>query len=174
MMSSYLGFGILGVITLGLGSINAYQYTQSNRIHFLYECEKERSRINDDQIRDNILKMIGDIREQNVDMARNQGRMDGIIAAINNMQLGENNEYNRIWHDGYYRGTSQAEYLAESSYEAGYHKATEDGNCTAKTDVKVINEAAKAAAINLLNKEQKKDITANKEDKKNDKLTTEK
>ena len=152
-MSSYVGFGLLGVVALGLGGINAYQYSTSKRIEFLYECEKERSRINDDQIRDNILKMIGDIREQNVDIARSQGRMDGIIAAINNMKIDDGNEYSRIWHEGYYRGTSQAEYLAESSYESGYHKATEDGHCTAKSDVK-IRESAKEA-IATFNKDQK-------------------
>ncbi len=185
-MSSYVGFGILGIVTLGLGGINAYQYSTSRRIEFLYECEKERARINDDQIRDNILKMIGDIREQNVDIARSQGRMDGIIAAINNMKLEDGNEYSKIWHEGYYRGTSQAEFLAESSYEAGYHKATEDGHCTAKADVK-IRESAKEA-IATFNKdqkqavtvkpEQKQAVTTNPEEKKSEqkteKLTTEK
>jgi hypothetical protein len=152
-MSSYAGFGIMGILALSLGGLNAYQYSSSKRIEFLYECEKERSRINDDQMRDNLLKIIGDVRDQNMEIARGQGRIDGIIAAINNMKLDDANEYTKIWHDGYYRGTSQSEYVAESSYEAGYHKATEDGHCTAKNDVK-IRESAKEAAATLLKKEQ--------------------
>ena len=175
-MSSYAGFGILGVVTLGLGSINAYQYSNAKRIEFLYECEKERSRINDDQMRDNLLKIIGDVRDQNMDIARGQGRIDGIIAAINNMKLDDANEYTKIWHDGYYRGTSQAEYVAESSYEAGYHKATEDGHCSAKADIK-IRESAKEAAASIL-KDQKQQFTnkpvEKKPEQKNDKVTTEK
>lgn len=163
-MSSYAGFGILGVVTLGLGSINAYQYSNAKRIEFLYECEKERSRINDDQMRDNLLKIIGDVRDQNMDIARGQGRIDGIIAAINNMKLDDANEYTKIWHDGYYRGTSQAEYVAESSYEAGYHKATEDGHCSAKADVK-IRESAKEAAASLLKKDQPNKVEETKNDK---------
>ena len=170
-MSSYAGFGILGVVALSLGGVNAYQYSTSRRIEFLYECEKERSRINDDQIRDNILKMIGDIREQNVDIARSQGRMDGIIAAINNMKLDDGNEYSRIWHEGYYRGTSQAEYLAESSYESGYHKATEDGHCTAKSDVKIRESAREAIAT--FNKDQKQAVTVKPEEKKSEEKKTE-
>lgn len=181
-MSSYAGFGILGVVALSLGGFNAYQYSHSKRIEFLFECEKERARINDDQMRDNLLKIIGDVREQNMDIARSQGRLDGIIAAINNIKLEDSNEYAKIWHDGYYRGTSQSEYVAESSYEAGYHKATEDGHCTAKTDVK-IRESAREAAASLLKKDQKQDVVTKPEEKKpeekkpeqkNEKLTTEK
>lgn len=176
-MSSYAGFGILGILALSLGGLNAYQYSSSKRIEFLFECERERARINDDQMRDNLVKMIGDMRDQNMEIARGQGRIDGIISAINNIKMEDGNEYSRVWHDGYYRGTSQAEYVAESSYEAGYHKATEDGHCTAKTDVK-IRESAKEAAASIMKKDQNQPIVNKSEEKKveqkTEKLTTEK
>lgn len=175
-MSSYFGFGLAGIVALSLGGLNAYQYSSSKRIEFLFECERERSRINDDQMRDNLVKMIGDMRDQNMEIARGQGRIDGIISAINNIKMEDGNEYSRVWHDGYYRGTSQAEYVAESSYEAGYHKATEDGHCSAKADIK-IRESAKEAAASIL-KDQKQQFTnkpvEKKPEQKNDKVTTEK
>mgnify|MGYP006287884937 CR=1 FL=1 len=177
MSRKIVGFAVVCFALLGLGATNIYQFTSSKRIEFLYDCERERARINDDQIRDNLLKMITDIREQNIEIARNQGRIDGIISAVNNMKLDDGNEYSRIWHDGYYRGTSQAEYMAESGYEAGYHKATEDGHCTAKTDVK-IRESAKEAAAAMTKKDQKQNIAVKPEEKKTEqkteKLTTEK
>lgn len=167
MSMSYIGFGILGIATLSLGGLNAYQHTSSKRIEFLMECERERSRINDDQMRDNLVKMITDMREQNIEIARGQGRLDGIVSAINNIKMSDENEYSRIWHDGYYRGTSQIEQQSESAFEAGYHKATEDGHCSAKPENKV-----KEASGAFIKGPKKEDVI--KLEPKKDKLTTEK
>ena len=131
------------------------------------ECERERSRINDDQMRDNLVKMITDMREQNIEIARGQGRLDGIVSAINNIKMSDDNEYSRIWHDGYYRGTSQIEQQSESAFEAGYHKATEDGNCTSKPETKI-----KEASAAFMKDAKKEDVI--KLEPKKEKLTTEK
>ena len=177
MSMSYIGFGILGIATLSLGGLNAYQHTSSKRIEFLMECERERSRINDDQMRDNLVKMITDMREQNIEIARGQGRLDGIVSAINNIKMSDENEYSRIWHDGYYRGTSQIEQQNESAFEAGYHKATEDGHCTSKPETKV--KEASSAFIKEAKKDTESKVESKKEniiklEPKKEKLTTEK
>jgi hypothetical protein len=177
MSMSYVGFGFLSVAVLSLGGLNAYQHTSSKRIEFLMECERERSRINDDQMRDNLVKMITDMREQNIEIARGQGRLDGIVSAINNIKMSDDNEYSRIWHDGYYRGTSQIEQQSESAFEAGYHKATEDGHCSAKPETKI--KESSAAFIKGPNKETAVKVEPKKEnviklEPKKEKLTTEK
>lgn len=106
--------------------------------------------------------MIADLRDQNIENARSQGRLDGIISAINNIKLSEDNEYNKIWHAGYYNGTETHKQLVDAAYENGYHKATEDGACTAKADAKKAAEAKNKPEVAPQKKPENLDMTTQK------------
>jgi hypothetical protein len=88
----------------------------------------ERSRINDDQLREVMYSMINRSNENDLELAKNQGRSEGILVAIKDPEVTE--EYHELWHDGYYRGMAQNEFsietLTASSYEEGYHSGIED------------------------------------------------
>ncbi len=88
----------------------------------------ERSRINDDQLREVMYSMINRSNENDLELAKNQGRSEGILVAIKDPEVTE--EYHELWHDGYYRGMAQNEFSLESvttsSYEEGYHNGIDD------------------------------------------------
>lgn len=149
-------------VVFSLGAVNFYQYNNVRKLEFFMECERERSRINDDQLRENTIRMIADLRDQNIENARSQGRLDGIISAINNLKLSEDNEYNKIWHAGYYNGTETHKQLVDAAYENGYHKATEDGACTAKADAKKAAEAKNKPEVAPQKKPENLDMTTQK------------
>jgi hypothetical protein len=72
--------------------------------------------------------MINRSNENDLELAKNQGRSEGILVAIKDPEVTE--EYHELWHDGYYRGMAQNEFsietLTASSYEEGYHSGIED------------------------------------------------
>jgi len=88
----------------------------------------ERGRINDDQLREVMYGMINRGNENDVELAKNQGRSEGILVAIKDPEVTD--EYHELWHDGYYRGMAQNEFSLESvttsSYEEGYHSGIND------------------------------------------------
>jgi hypothetical protein len=70
------------------------------------------------------------MRENIADVARTQGKVEGMVAVSMNLNP-EQNHTSAIWHEGYYRGINQAAYVEEQAYISGYHRATEDMNCPA-------------------------------------------
>lgn len=167
-----IAFGGFSIAFLALFGFAFWQNIELQRIKFLKSCSDERSRINNDQLNENIMLMVNDLRYQTIESAKNQGKIEGIIAAVNNMKLDEKNEYSQVWHSGYYAGTSTNEQAIASAYEDGYHKATEDGHCTAKnapmTTENIIPAANKKdiKPTNKPNEEVKKNIEPAKQEKK--------
>lgn len=51
---------------------------------------------------------IKEVRDQNLELARGQGRIEGVLSVINNYKP-EQNLSSAVWHDGYYRGLKQSE-----------------------------------------------------------------
>ena len=88
----------------------------------------ERGRINDDQLREVMYSMINRGNENDLELAKNQGRSEGILVAIKDPEVTD--EYHALWHDGYYRGMDQKDFSIESvttsSYKEGYHNGIED------------------------------------------------
>jgi len=66
-----------------------------------------------------------------------------------------------VWHDGYYRGQSQTEFVEEMAYTKGYHQATEDMNCPPGSKAKAAD-----AAINAYKKEKEQQKGIQEEAKK--------
>jgi hypothetical protein len=158
MNKTLIGALVLGVITLS--GMNIYQFASIKRLEFMRYCSDERSRINGDQLYENTILLINDLRDQNIQNAKGQGKIEGMIAAINNMKPDDQNEYSAIWHAGYYAGTNTNEQAVTSAYESGYHKATEDGHCTAKnTPSEKENIFPAANKVNNKKEEPKKELT---------------
>jgi hypothetical protein len=158
MNKTLTGFLVFGVIALS--GMNIYQFASIKRLEFMRYCSDERSRINGDQLYENTILLINDLRDQNIQNAKGQGKIEGMIAAINNMKPDDQNEYSAIWHSGYYAGTNTNEQAVTSAYESGYHKATEDGHCTAKnTPSEKENIFPAANKVNNKKEEPKKELT---------------
>ena len=105
-----------------------YQNNQINQLEHLFTVSTERNRINDDQLQDITYSLINRGHENDLELAKNQGRSEGILVAIKDPTVTE--EYHQLWHDGYYQGLAQNEYTVEdisaSSYENGYHTGMDD------------------------------------------------
>ena len=105
-----------------------YQNSKISELEHLFTVSTERNRINDDQLRDVTYSLINRSHENDVELAKNQGRSEGILVAIKDPAVTE--EYHELWHDGYYQGLSQNEHTVEdisaSSYKDGYHTGMDD------------------------------------------------
>lgn len=77
-----------------------------------------------------LISHLNGIKTEQMEVAKNQGKIEGILSVVNNARP-EENEISSIWHSGYYRGLNQVEDVRAMAYEDGYHRATEDGNCPA-------------------------------------------
>ena len=75
-----------------------------------------------------LLMHVNSVKNENMELAKNQGKIEGIISVVNNIKP-ESNDISAIWHSGYYRGMDQVEYVRLTSYEDGYHRACEDISC---------------------------------------------
>lgn len=73
---------------------------------------------------------VNGVKNENVEIAKNQGKIEGILTMVNNIKP-ETNEISAIWHSGYYRGMDQVEYVRQTAYEDGYHRACDDMSCPA-------------------------------------------
>ncbi len=105
-----------------------HQHNTIQDLEHLNTVSTERNRINDDQLRDVMYSMMRTGHDNDLELAKNQGRSEGILVAIKDPEVTE--EYHELWHDGYYRGMAQNEFSLEtvtaSSYEEGYHTGIED------------------------------------------------
>ena len=108
--------------------LTIYQHNTIQDLEHFNMIVTERGRINDDQLREVMYSMINRGNENDVELAKNQGRSEGILVAIKDPEVTD--EYHELWHDGYYRGMAQNEFSLESvttsSYEEGYHNGIDD------------------------------------------------
>lgn len=101
-----------------------YQNSTIERLDHFIMVSTERNRINDDQVRDLTNSMISKSHENDATMLRSQGIVEGILTAIKEPDATE--QYHEVWHDGYYRGLDQNEFVSERFYDKGYLDAMED------------------------------------------------
>lgn len=108
--------------------LTIYQHNEIQNLEYLNTVSVERNRINDDQLRDVMYSMINKGHENDIELAKNQGRSEGILVAIKDPEITD--DYHELWHDGYYQGLVQNDYTIESatstSYKDGYHTGMDD------------------------------------------------
>lgn len=124
---------------------NIVQQNQINRLTVIKDVTKEKESLLNDSFTEVILSRMNELREQNIENARNQGRVEGMISVATNLAP-DQNVASAFGHEWYYKGLSQAEFMEENAYVKGYHQATEDLNCPADVRDKAIDTAEKKFA----------------------------
>lgn len=126
-------------VTCSIG-YNLYQQTQISRLKQINELVKTKESLVNDSFNEILMNRISELRDNYAEMNRNQGKVEGMIAASMNIPP-EQNHISAIWHEGYNRGMAQLAYVEESAYISGYHRATEDLDCPASVKEKMNNDA---------------------------------
>lgn len=136
---NWIGIASAFVVTCSI-AYNIYQTTQITRLQQINELVKAKESLVNDSFNEILMARISELRENINEVNRNQGKVEGMVAASMNIAP-EQNQISSIWHEGYYRGIAQSAMVEESAYISGYHRATEDMGCPASVREKAMNEA---------------------------------
>ena len=128
------------VIAAGSVGYNIVQQYEINRLNTIKELARQKESLLNDSFNEMLMNRISEMRENIAEVARTQGKVEGMVAVSMNLNP-EQNHTSAIWHEGYYRGVNQAAYIEEQAYISGYHRATEDMNCPASVREKMNAEA---------------------------------
>lgn len=99
-------YACTAALVLSIG-YNAYCHYRMNQMQTVVGLMDQKDRLNQEQVRDVMMKMMADIREGQIEQAHAQGKVEGMLCVITNQKPSEY-EGNQIWHAGYYRGLDQA------------------------------------------------------------------
>jgi len=122
-MRNFIDCGLVLIIS-GLSHYMIYQNNQIEKLDHFIAVSIERNRINDDQVRDLTTSMLNQSHKNDATLLRSQGVVEGILTAIKEPDATE--QYHDVWHDGYYRGLDQNEFVSERLYDKGYFDAVND------------------------------------------------
>jgi len=128
------------VIAAGSVGYNLVQSYKINQLTTIKELARQKESLMNDSFNEILMNRISEMRENIAEVARAQGKVEGMVAVSMNLNP-EQNHTSAIWHEGYYRGVNQAAYVEESAYIAGYHRATEDIGCPASVRDRMNAEA---------------------------------
>lgn len=131
--------GFFAAISVGY---NILQQAEISRLNIIKEIAKQKESLMNDSLNEIVMNRMSELRENIAEVARNQGKVEGMVAVSMNLNP-ETNHTSAIWHEGYYRGVGQAAYIEETAYIAGYHRATEDMDCPASVRDKMNAEAGR-------------------------------
>lgn len=116
-MSSWkILYSLVVVALLGWSGFNYYRYEKA---HYLSEIAVKSSELANHETNDLFLTILQDIRNNQVQSAHNSGKIEGMSLVACNLNPDEN-LVSSIWHEGYYRGVGQGEYISKYEYERGY------------------------------------------------------
>jgi hypothetical protein len=105
----------IAIAATGSIGYNIIQQEQIERIKTINELVKQKESIMSDSLNDVIMSRMSELRDNISEVARNTGRVEGMVAASMNIPP-EQNQTSAIWHEGYYRGLGQ---LAQSNRRHG-------------------------------------------------------
>lgn len=125
-MQNYIVYGILGISI----AVNGYQVYRIDTFKQYQNILNQKDSLTQSGYNELLYSHINGIKNENIDMAKNQGKIEGILSVVNNIKP-ESNDISAIWHSGYYRGMDQVEFVRQTSYEEGYHRACDDMSCPA-------------------------------------------
>lgn len=118
----------IGLIIFSSIVVNAYQGYQIYQFKNLQNDLSQKNKIVDERFDEIVLSYLEKIKSSQDNILKDQGRLEGILAVVNNFNPDEN-IHSALWHDGYNSGESVNDVNAQLSYEEGYHKALEDMYC---------------------------------------------
>lgn len=70
------------------------------------ELVSQKDAINSQSVNEMTMMTLHKLREDNIELGRNQGRIEGMLAVISGHKP-DQDEYSKIFHEGYYRGLDQ-------------------------------------------------------------------
>ena len=140
-IGNWVGVIAAFAVTCSIG-YNIYQQNQISRLQQVNELIKAKESLVNDSFNEILMARVSELRENMAEVNRNQGKVEGMVAASLNLSP-EQNHTSAIWHEGYYRGLGQVAMIEESAYISGYHRATEDMGCPASVRDRMNAEASR-------------------------------
>lgn len=117
-MKKILASTLLLILAVSVG-VNLIQFYNNNKISYISEIRKEAGRINQEGFSEVMGAYLQNVRDNTVDNARQQGKLEGIVSLVHKIPPQES-EISSIWHAGYQRGLEQTDFVGEMNYEKGY------------------------------------------------------
>jgi hypothetical protein len=151
---------VASIAATGSLAWNIVQQTEIKRLTMIKEVVNQKESLLNDSLNEIVMSRFNEMRDSITEVSRNQGRVEGMLSVAMNLPP-EQNLTSSVWHDGYYRGQSQTEFVEEMAYTKGYHQATEDMNCPPGSKAKAAD-----AAINAYKKEKEQQKGIQEEAKK--------
>ena len=108
---------LVGLLALSLG-FNGWMYHKNDRMNHTVLLIDQKDKLQQQQMNEFLMVMYNRTNENIVEVARGQGRVEGMLAVIHNQKPNES-ESSAIWHAGYHRGLDQNEYVAKTKTETG-------------------------------------------------------
>lgn len=121
-MKSVLIYGLLTAFVMSWGIVVYHTINkdkEASKDKMLYEIAQQRSKILEDQSFDVLAQLTQDIRNNNIEIARSTGRIEGMATASMNLSP-NSNEISNIWHNGYYRGLDQLSSVEHIIFTKGF------------------------------------------------------
>lgn len=106
----------LATIFITSAAMNIFFYREVQNLKMLKDVTSERSRINDDEFRDIFFSYIKQQSENNLELARGQGRQEALTTIAANLPVQES-DTSAIFHAGYQSGYSTSLQLIDSILE---------------------------------------------------------
>lgn len=101
---------LLLVASLGY---NAYSHWKYERLALALTLIDQKDKLHQQSVDEMMWARMTEVREGQIDAARGQGKIEGMLAVITN-QKPNSSESNEIWHAGYYRGLDQSKDMLKS------------------------------------------------------------
>ncbi len=92
---------------------NGYSFWQMKRMEMAILILDQKDRLQQQSVDEMMWTRVTEIREGQIENARGQGKIEGMLAVITN-QKPNATESNEIWHAGYYRGLDQSKDMLKS------------------------------------------------------------
>jgi hypothetical protein len=159
---------IAAFVLISSGAFNIYQYTTTSKYKLMYDVITERSRINDDEFREIFLSRNNDIRENTIELARNQGRIEGLLAAGQNLPI-QDSDVSALYHASADSGYQNAMYVMQSSVSSIDEKIKEFATIIEKNSSK---EKSKQIIESWENTKKFIDTSIKNADQNNSKINT--
>ena len=125
-MKKFHAFMLFGIVFTAVNAM-LLQHWRIGHLNNQLHLSEMRGNINTEWTNELLWARINDVHDLTKDQLIAQGRIEGVVGYLN----GDNQDMiDNLWHEGYTRGLSQADYeyevISDTNYERGYHAAMQD------------------------------------------------
>jgi hypothetical protein len=94
------------VLAISLG-LNGWLYYKHDKLSTVVTLIDQKDKLQQQQMNELTLIMYNKTNDNIAEVARQQGKIEGMLAVIHNIKP-DSNEHSAVWHAGYHRGLDQA------------------------------------------------------------------